>query len=79
MNASDFIPEDAPPRVKMGVLCKWFGVSPSCIVHWVAIGRIPPPVRVGERTHYYLTEKIRAALKAEEANGGPKKRKAKQR
>jgi len=76
MQASDLIPLDAPPRVRLADLKKWFGVTQNAIVCWVKKGRIPAPIRVGERTHWYDTEGIRAALKAEEAAGGPKRKKA---
>jgi len=78
MQASDLIPLDAPPRVKIGAICEWFGVTPNAIVVWVKKGRIPPPLVVGVRTHWYDTEGIRAALKAEEAAREGKRKMARQ-
>jgi len=75
MQASGLIPLDAPARVQIATLCEWFGVTYGAIQAWVRNGRIPSPLRVGARTHWYDTEAIRAALKAEEAAGGPRRRK----
>jgi predicted DNA-binding transcriptional regulator AlpA len=74
MHASDLIPLDAPPQVSSSDLTRWFGVTLGTIRGWVETGRIPPPLKVGPRVHRYDTEAIRAALKAEEASGGPRQK-----
>jgi len=78
MQASDLIPLDAPARVRAADLCEWFGVTQNCIAQWVKKGRIPAPLRVGERTHWYDTEAIRAAFRAEEDAREGKKKMARQ-
>lgn len=74
MQASDLIPPDAPPRVRAAQLAEWFGVSVNAIQDWVEAGRLPAPLKLGPRTHWYDVEEVRAALKATDAAGGPGKR-----
>jgi predicted DNA-binding transcriptional regulator AlpA len=56
------IPSDAPLIVNAPTLARWLRVWPSVISFWIAVGRMPKPVRAGKGCFVWPTEEIRRWL-----------------
>jgi predicted DNA-binding transcriptional regulator AlpA len=61
-------------KVSPGIVAGWLGVSRTTVKAWSADGRLPPPVRLGPRTQYYLVGELRAALARLDTERAPRGR-----
>jgi len=68
MSVAEFIPTDAPYRVRTSTLARWFGVTNRTIKGWWESGRIPKPIRLGPRTSWHIVAKVKAALERYQAS-----------
>jgi predicted DNA-binding transcriptional regulator AlpA len=70
------IPKDAPKLVRAPQLAKWFGVTRKTIMAWAAMGILPRPLVLGEKTKLFDTEAVRKALarRIAEATEGPREK-----
>jgi hypothetical protein len=64
MTVTELIPPNLGDNEKVspGIVAEWLGVSPATVKAWSRVGRLPPPIRLGPRTAYYLIGELRAAL-----------------
>ncbi len=76
MSVAEFIPPDAPYRVRTSTLAKWFGVRHATIKNWWETGRIPKPIRLGPRTTWHIVARVKAALERYQAQREGKEKEA---